>query len=70
MNPVVSDICLILQGDLVKVLEAEVGGVLITLRNEVPALGDSLADSPDLLGGTLGGILDNLLGGGLSKLGQ
>ena len=69
-NPVFSDICLISQGDLVKVLEAEVGGVLITLRNEVPALGDSLANSPDLLGGTLGGILDNLLGGGLSKLGQ
>ena len=70
LNPVVGDICLILQGDLVKVLEAEVGGVLITLRNEVPALGDSLANSPDLLGGTLGGILDNLLGGGLSKLGK
>jgi len=61
---------LISQGDLVRALEAEVGGVLITLRNQVPALGDSLANSPDLLGGTLGGILDNLLGGGLSKLGQ
>jgi hypothetical protein len=29
-----------------------------------------LANSPELLGGTVGGILDNLLGGGLSKLGQ
>jgi hypothetical protein len=66
-----SDIVLLIsQGDLVRALEAEVGGVLISLRNQVPAVGDSLANSPDLLSGTLGGILDNLLGGGLSNLGQ
>jgi outer membrane lipoprotein SlyB len=54
----------------VRALEAEVGGVIIALRNQVPALGDSLAGLPNLLGGTVGGILDNLLGGGLGKLGS
>ena len=61
---------LIVQDELIGAVEAEAGALLLTLRNLFPGLEDAFKGAGPALTGTVGGILDNLLGGGLSKLGQ
>jgi hypothetical protein len=61
---------LIIQDELIGAVEAEVGALLLTLRNLFPGLEDAFKGAGPALTGTIGGILDNLFGGGLSKLGQ